>query len=128
MKLFGWLIPPWAYGIAAALALVGAFSGGWTVRRWKDTAHEVAALKAAEIAFRAQLDKQAKESTAYENEREQARQSSNARQDQIRTIYRDKAVPAVCAPDPVAVGLLQGAVDDANTAAGRPRQPVRAAP
>lgn len=126
MKLLGWLVPWWAWAALAAVALSGAFSAGWTVRRWKDTAHEAQALKRAEIQFQARLRQQHQESQQYEQERETARQSGVDRQQAIRTVYRDRVVgPSCAAPDAVS-RVLDDAVRDANARAGG--QPGAAVP
>jgi hypothetical protein len=96
---------------------VGAFSAGWRIEGLRWTAHEAKALRQQEIAIRAQLAHQDKEGSAYEGEREQSRQDNVQRQEQVRTIYRDKIVPGECAVDPDARGVLESAVGDANTAA-----------
>jgi hypothetical protein len=119
MRLLGWLIPWWVYGIAAAVALSGAFGVGWAVNGWRWEAKQAEALRDAQIAFQRQLQKQQDESEAYEQERERGRDESRARETEIRTIYRDRVAPAECEPPADAQRLLQGAVDSANADPGQ---------
>lgn len=127
LKLFG-LIPPWAYAIAAAVALSGAFYGGWQVRAWKCDAALTRALREAQIAFQAQLERQNDEASEYERERETNRLEGQARETEVRTIYRDRVVPAECEPDAAAVGVLQRALDSANADPAEPGASVRETP
>lgn len=120
MKVFGWLIPWWAYAIAAALAIGGAFSAGWQVRAWKCEAAQTKALKAQQIAFQKQLAQQQDESEQYEQERGAAREDSRERETEVRTIYKDRIVPGECAVPDDARRVLEQAVTDANRAAGQP--------
>jgi hypothetical protein len=129
MKLLGWLIPWWAYAAIAAVALVAAFSAGWRIESLRWTAHEAKALSEAQKRFEAQLAKQNKEATTYERDRDTARQQNDARQQSIRTIYRDRPVPSDCAAPPDVRGLLDNAVREANArASGQPGASVPAAP
>lgn len=120
LRLLG-LVPPWVYGIAALLALSGAFYGGWTVQGWRCAAAQTKALREAQIDFEKQLDKLNEESSAYEQERETARVESRDRQERIRTVYRDVPVPAECEPPADVRSVLDDAIRDANArAAGQP--------
>lgn len=121
MKLLGYLIPPWVLALIAAVALAGAFSTGWKVQGWRCAAAQTKALKQAQAAFEKQLAEMNRKATEYENDREQAREDSLEREQVIRTVYRDRVVPAGCEPDPAAVRVLGDAVDAANArASGEP--------
>jgi hypothetical protein len=123
MKLLGWLVPWWAWGIMAAVALSGAFGAGWKVEGWRWTAHEAKALKQAEARFQKQLDKQQAESESYEQSREHARVGGAQREEAIRTVYRTiPAPPAVCEPPADVRSVLQAELDAANARlAGQPQ-------
>lgn len=128
MKLLGYLIPPWVRWVALALLAAAIFGSGWQVRSWKCAAAQKEALQQAQKRFEAQLAKQNNESERYEAERNAAREESRNRETQVRTIYRDRVVPAECEPDPGAVSLLREAVDSANAPASQSSQPVRRDP
>lgn len=118
MKLTNLVIPPWVKPALCGIAVVAAFSAGWTVNGWRWQAKQTHALEAQQKQFQAQLAKQGKEATAYENDRQAAREATDARQTQVRIIYRDKVVPRGCDPDPAAKRLLDDAIRDANSASG----------
>lgn len=112
------LIPPWAYGIAALIALTGAFGAGFKVASWRCESDKLAevqrAIKRAEEA-RAKVHE---ESTNYENDREQSRQQAEQREGRVREIYRTVEVPASCEPPAAAGSLLDDAIRGANARAG----------
>lgn len=114
------LIPPWAYGIAALIALTGAFGAGFKVASWRCESDKLAevqrAIKRAEEA-RAKVHE---ESTNYENDREQSRQQAEQREGRVREIYRTVEVPASCAAPDSVRGVLQQAIDAANQPASQP--------
>lgn len=128
MRLLGFLLPPWLLPALGALALAGAFWGGWTVQGWRCGAKQTEALERAQKRFDAQLAKQNEEATEYEQDREQGRQDSRARETAIRTIYRDRIVLAECEPPADALRVLDDAIGAANArAAGEPGASVPAA-
>ena len=104
--------------IYGGLALtVIAFGAGWQVRDWRCDAARTAALEeAAKVEDKAE-DAVAEDATAYEDTRAAIEQSAVTERVTIREIYRDIEVPADCAADPAAVGVLEGARDRANAAA-----------
>jgi flagellar biosynthesis component FlhA len=55
-------------------------------------------------------------SLQYEQKVQSLRDAERADRESIRTIYRDKIVPAECAADPAVVGVLDNAVSRANAA------------
>lgn len=115
--------PLWAY--AAAGALLAGFAGGWTVRAWKCDAALAGAMQAAEKQRQQYQDRMAEHAIQFEEQRDDAANASTARERGIRTIYRDKVVPADCAADPGARGLLAHGVERANGAArGEPVAPL----
>ena len=116
------LVPPWVKPALAAVALVASFSAGWKVESLRWHAKHEHALKQAQIAFQRQLDKQQEQSEAYEQSRERSRVEGQRGDETIRTIYRDRIVPAECEPDPGVIGVLNDALRDANArAAGQPQ-------
>jgi len=56
-------------------------------------------------------------SIRYERLAQSIRAQERTDRETIRTIYRDKVIPAECAADPRAVSVLSEAVDRANAAA-----------
>lgn len=121
MKLLGFLIPPWVLPVLAAIALAGAFWGGWKVQGWRCGARQVEALQRAQERFRQQLEKQQNESEAYEQSRERARQDGARRDETIRTVYEDRIVDPGCEPPAGVRSVLQTELDAANArAAGEP--------
>lgn len=104
-------------GAAGLSLLVGAF-GGWQVRGWRCDAAmaelERAAVKAQEQA-RAQMEAAA---TDYETFRAGNETAETRTQTQIREVYRNVEVPSDCAAPDAVVGLLNGAREAANSAAG----------
>lgn len=115
------IIPPWAYAVAAGVTFAAGFGTAWQVQQWRWHAHEAKALKAQQAAFQRQLDQQNQKATEYEAERETARVQSRERESTIRTIYRDRVVPADCEPPADARGVLDDALLRANArASGQP--------
>jgi hypothetical protein len=115
------ILPPQAKLAIGAVALLGAFSAGWKIESLRWHAHEAKALKQAQAAFQKQLAKQNKEATSYEQERETARVEYVTREGQIRTIYKDRVVPAECAAPDAVRSLLADAIASANSSAtGKP--------
>lgn len=116
--------PLWLYGGAGAL-LAGAL-GGWTVRDWKADSDALKAEEKAQREYVAVVQSLADQSLAYEALAQSLRASERADRETIRTIYRDKIIPAECAADPAVARVLSEAVARANAAATR--QPVGAVP
>lgn len=109
----------------AALALAMAFAGGFGVSHNMAKAHEA---KMAKMALMAQIAMQ-KElnnvSARYEVERERAAQALGGRVQTVREYWRDRPAPSPdCAVPAPLVGLLNGAVSDANAATGQSRGPL----
>lgn len=113
--MFARLLPPWAWGAMALVALAIAFGSGFQVASWKCDAAKTAALEAQQKAFDRQLAKQNDIASQYETRREQARQEGIARETQVRTIYRDVPVRADCAAPDSVRDILAEAVTSANT-------------
>lgn len=115
------IIPPQFLAIGAGAAILAGFAGGWTVRDWRCEAavarHLKQDIKDAAIAQRA-VDVSA---TGYEQERADATPRTEAREQAIRTIYKDRVVDHFCAVPPDARRLLDEAVREANArASGEP--------
>lgn len=109
------IVPTWVYPTAAAALLAIGFAGGWQVQGWRTAARHTAALEAAHKAYERRLATINEKAREYETDREAARVESNARQTQIRTIYRDVPVPAECEPPAGVRDVLTEAVRAANT-------------
>jgi hypothetical protein len=105
---------------AVGLGLVlGAFGMGWQVRGWRCDAALLKAEKAADKQ-RAKMQAQVEASAFdYETDRSQNYADSYARQETVRTIYRDRPMRGDCAVPADARRLLVEAVESANTGAAR---------
>jgi hypothetical protein len=103
----------WCAAGALAAAALG-FAGGWQVNGWRHDAKQVAALAKQQAAYEKRIALIHEKAREYEQEREAARVQSTARQTEIRTIYRDVAVPAECEPPERVRDILGEAVRDAN--------------
>lgn len=115
------ILPPWVKPAGAALALVGAFYGGWTVRTWKAGFDGKQALEKAAAALHQAAANIGTVAALYEGEKALASARSIERQTELRTIYHETTVPAECAAPAAARGVLDNAVRDANArAAGQP--------
>lgn len=114
---------PITWCAAGALAVaVGSFGAGWQVRSWKADSHLAKIERKAE-AERARLQTIV-ETQATSLEQERAHVIDRTRE--IRTIYRDKVVPAICEPEPAAVSLLEQARAESNARiTGEPSDTVR---
>lgn len=115
--MFGALIPPWGYAAIGGGILLLGFSGGYTVRDWQCDA---ATAKVAEKAIEREREvAKAYNDQAVKYEQELASDASKnaAGSGKIREIYRTVQVPAACAADPTAVGVLGEIVTRANAAA-----------
>lgn len=101
-----------------ALVLFLCFAGGYHVRDLQakaQLAHELQLEQAARAKVEEQLNVT---SGKYEAERARTAQVQVARVNTIREVYRDTpAAPPSCAVPATAVGVLVGAVQDANAAA-----------
>ena len=121
-------IPPWAYAGAALLSIGGGFVAGWKVQGWRCEAAQAEALREAAAALDKANRDIAEISTHYEQERADAQAINFDRQEQVRTIFRDRVVPADCAAPADARRLLEQGVSEVNAAvAGEPRAAVPAA-
>ena len=119
--------PLWLYGGAGAL-LAGAL-GGWTVRDWKADSDALKAEERAQREYVAVVQSLADQSLAYEALAQSLRASERTDRETIRTIYRDKIVPAECAADPAVARVLSEALARTNAAAsGQPSSEVPPAP
>lgn len=114
------ILPVWWKPALAAVALSGAFLGGWTVNGWRWEAKQADALREQQAAFQRQLAKQHDIATNYEQGRETARVEYVTREGQVREIYREVEVPAECAAPDSVRSLLSEAVTSANSAPGQP--------
>lgn len=121
------ILPLWAYAGAGAL-LTGALAG-WTVRDWKADSDALRAEEKAIQQYKALTDALADQSLAYEVLAQSLRAGERRDRETIRTIYRDKVIPAECAVPDAAVSLLDNAVKRANAAAtGKPVSELPDAP
>ena len=109
----------------AALALAMAFAGGFGVSHNMAKAHEAKMAKMAKMAQIAMQKELNDVSARYEVERERAAQALGGRVQTVREYWRDRPAPSPdCAVPAPLVGLLNGAVSDANAATGQSRGPV----
>ena len=109
----------------AALALAMAFAGGFGVSHNMAKAHEDKMAKMAKMAQIAMQKELNDVSARYEVERERAAQALGGRVQTVREYWRDRPAPSPdCAVPAHLVGLLNGAVSDANAATGQSRGPV----
>lgn len=116
-RLLG-LVAPYTW----ALALIGigaAFVGGWTVRDAFCDADKARVLEANARETARMQDTANEASTIYEQDRSQTYADATIRQETIRTIYRDREVPADCAVPDDARGVLSEAVSAANSRPAR---------
>ncbi len=117
---------PLAGYIGAGALLAGAL-GGWTIRDWKADSDALKAETKAQREYQAAVQMLAEQSLAYEALAQSIRAAERSDRETIRTIYRDKVIPAECAADPAAVRVLSEAVKRANAAAtGEPVGPMPA--
>lgn len=108
------LIPTWAWGAAAALALAGAFGAGFEVASWRCESEKLEAVQRAIKRAEEARDRVHKESTNYEQSRQQGRVEAAGREQAVREIYRTVEVPSECAAPDSVRSLLDGAVRAAN--------------
>jgi hypothetical protein len=111
------IIPlPWVGAIAAGALLIGA-GAGWKV---KSAFCDAAMTEALEQAAARLAEAQAKVETSasqYEGERNAATIETRTREVELRTVYKDREIPASCAVPDDARRLLEGAINRANTRA-----------
>lgn len=112
------LVPPWTWALAGAFVLAATFASGFKVASWKCDAAKAEEMARAQRRFDKRLETIREEARKYELDREAGRAESRDRQETIRTIYRDKVVPADCAAPDAVRGLLDDAVRRANARAG----------
>lgn len=105
--------------------LIIAFGAGWKVNDWRRDSQDKAALEKSAAALTKASADLYRLASQFEKERSDETAASQARQTELRTIYRDVAVRADCAA-PAATGrVLSDAVARANArAAGQPLSPV----
>lgn len=111
---------PWLGAGALGIAVL-SFGAGWQVNDWR---RDAKALEAKEQAHKQQREDQAKaDDTAieYEEGKADAEQRYTDRAAQVRIIYRDREVPAVCEPDADSKRLLDQAIAEANQPTGQPQ-------
>lgn len=111
--------PLWGY--VGFGSLVVGFGAGWQVNEWR---HDAAALKTERKADKDRQKAQANaDDTAieYEEGKADAEQRHTDRAAQVRIIYRDREVPAVCEPDADSKRLLDQAIAEANQPTGQPQ-------
>lgn len=117
--------PIMLYGVIAAI--VAGFASGWSVRDWKADADILEAMEKTErvrIEAQNRADTKAEE---YEQSRSKLEPSRVEVRSNIREIYRNVEVPAVCAAPDTAVSLLDSTRRDANSSAsGQPRSELPA--
>jgi len=108
---------------ASIAVMLAGFASGWAVRDWKADADALAALQAAE-RLRVEMQNRAdSKSDEYERLRAGLEPSRVEVRNNIREIYRNVEVPAECAADDAAVGLLDATRRNANaSASGEPRR------
>lgn len=112
------ILPVWWKPALAAVALSGAFLGGWTVNGWRHEAKQADALREQQAAFQRQLAKQHEIAAEYEAEREAGRIEHHVRENTIREIYRDVPVSPDCEPPADALRVLDEAINAANQRPG----------
>jgi len=116
------LLPPWAYAGAALALSVGGFATGWKVQGWRCEAAQADALRDAAKKMDAAATRMRDASAEYETGKAYAQAEDYARNERIRTIFRDRVVNADCAAPDDARRMLAEAVAGANaTAAGKHR-------
>jgi hypothetical protein len=102
--------------VAVGFGLVlGAFSMGWQVRSWKCSATLLKAEQAAAKTGARLRDQAHASANEYEHDRRAGYEESYRRQEQIRTIYKDRIIRSDCAVPDDARRVLSEAVDAANT-------------
>lgn len=103
-----------------AIALIAAaFVLGWTVRSWRCDAAMLKIERATATAAAKMRGQGEASASDYEQDRSAGYAAAYRRQEQARTVYRDRIVPADCAVPDDARRLLSEAVDAANSASAR---------
>lgn len=114
------LVPPQAWAAVAGLALIASFGAGFKVASWSCESDKLEAVQRAIKRAEEARDKVHKESTNYEQSRQQGRVEAAGREQAVREVYRTVEVPSECAALDSVRGLLDGAVRAANgNAAGQ---------
>lgn len=99
-----------------AIALIAAaFVLGWTVRGWRCDAAVLKTERATEKAAGEMRRQGESSAVGYEQDRSAGYADAYARQERVRTIYRDRIVRSDCAVPDDARRVLSEAVDAANT-------------
>ena len=110
--------------IAALFAALAMFATGWTVRGWRCDARIAAIEREAQAARDAQARAADRAAQGYEAERAAIVTATDTATTQIRTIYRDRQIPADCEPPADALRVLDNAIAGADD----PGQPSPALP
>lgn len=120
-------VPREVWLILAALAALWAWGNH---REAQGRMEERAKYEAqARAIYQKQAEELAAASLRYEQLAQSLRTAERTDRETIRTIYRDKIVPAECAADPAVGSLLDNAIKRANAAAsGKPSGEVPPAP
>lgn len=106
----------WCAGGALILAAL-SFGAGWKANDWRRDSQQLEAVKKGVEHTAKQADTIHTEATRYNERKADADQNARARETEVRTIYKDRAVPGACEPDPSAVSVLDRAIADANASA-----------
>lgn len=109
-----WFIKHWQTGLAA-LALIGGFLTGWTVRDWRADSDALKALQKAEIERDRLTTKMGMLAFEYEKTRNQIGAERHDTTTKIREFYRNVPVNVDCAVPDAVRGLLETARDRANS-------------
>lgn len=110
-------INPLFLAIGLAVLMAGAFGTGWEVRSWRCDAALLEAERATAKARAALQEAVDEAATAYEQDRSEGHAASYARQETIRTIYKDRVVSPDCAVLDDARSVLVEAIDATHPAA-----------
>ena len=109
------LINP-VYGYIAAGAALISFTAGWTINGWRYKSREAKAIEQAYAARDAANAKANNLAADYEIVRAALDDRSAETTTKIRTVYRDRKIPADCAIPAGAASLLNDARSSANAA------------
>ena len=122
------LINP-VYGYIAAGAALISFTAGWTINGWRYKSREAKAIEQAYAARDAANAKANNLAADYEIVRAALDDRSAETTTKIRTVYRDRKIPADCAIPAGAASLLNDARSSANAAiTGKPGSTVPDSP
>ena len=114
------MIPENVLLTVAALCLLAGGIAGWTIRDWKSDSDQLAAIEKADQLRERLIARADAKSADLEAQRVDHAQAATNTSTQLREIYRETKVPADCDVPAAAVGVLNNAVDRANSeAAGK---------